>query len=162
MGKSGKTVGWIVVALLIVVGIRIGISLANKPDDPKLIREALAEAVKASKEGRPGGVVELFSKNLKVNEMDVGSNRGQISNFIRTQKPSVRVISPEPKITGDEARIVSPVELDLGLLGTREVKDVTMIFQRENSTEFLVFPSTKWRLIEVRAPESAVSDLISG
>jgi hypothetical protein len=162
MGKSRKPFLWIALALLVVGGIRISIALNEGSDDKKLIRDALAEAIKASKEGRPGGVVELFSRNLKVNNQEVNSNQGQIADFIRNQKPDVTVSNPSPLITGDEARIVSPVELDMGLLGKRNMDNVTMIFKREDSTAYLIFPTHVWRLVEVRAPESAISDLMSG
>jgi len=162
MGKSGKAFLWIGLVLLVVIGLRIGIAAAHQPDDATLIRDALNDAIKASKEGRPGGVVELFSRNLKVNNVDVSPNQGQITNFIRTQKPDVIVTNTTPSITGDEARIVSLVELDMGILGKRNMDNVTLIFKREDATEFLVVPTTKWRLVEVRAPESAVIDLMSG
>jgi len=162
MGKSGKTFVWIGLALLAVIVVRIGIGMANRPNDTQLIHEALNEAIKASKEGRPGGVVELFSRNLKVNDIDVSPNQGQIANFIRTQKPDVTVTKTTPSISGDEARIVSPVELDMGMFGKRNIDNVTLIFKREDATDFLIIPSSKWRLIEVRAPESAISDLMSG
>jgi len=162
MGKSGKTLLWIGLALLAVIGIRMGIAATSRPNDTQLIHDALNDAIKASREGRPGGVVELFSRNLKVNDVDVSPNQGQITNFIRTQKPDVTVTNTTPSITGDEARIVSPVELDMGMLGKRNMDNVTLIFKREDATEFLVIPTTQWRLVEVRAPESAISDLMSG
>lgn len=162
MGKSKRPLLWIVLLLVLVVVVRVGTGLANRPNDNQLIQAALADAIKASKEGRPGGVVELFSRNLKVNNVDVDANRGQIVDFIRNQKPDVTVTNATPQISGDEARIVSPVQLDMGLLGKRSMDNVTMIFHREDSTEFLIVPTKTWRLVEVRAPESAVSDLMGG
>lgn len=161
MAKSRKALWGIVVFLIVLVVIRVAISVSSQPDDPKLIRQALDEAVRASREGRPGGVVELLSQNLKLNNVDVGGNQRQIADFIRTQKPDVTVQNPTPQITGDEARIVSPVELSLGLLGKRNLNEVTMIFRKEDTTQYLIFPSRRWRLVEVRAPDSAVNDLMS-
>lgn len=54
------TVG-IVAAL--VVG-RIAIGLINQPDDKTLIMKALKEAQVASKEGKPGGVLDFLSSDL--------------------------------------------------------------------------------------------------
>lgn len=162
MGNSRKPLIYIVVGLLALIVLRVGLIVTNPPDDRKLIQQALADAIKASREGRPGGVLELFSQSLKVNSTEVGDNQRQLANIIRQYKPDVTVTNPTPTITGDEARIVSPVELDLPLLGKREMKDVTLIFHREDTTAYLVIPTREWRLTEVRAPESAVADLISG
>jgi len=162
VNKTGKTLIGIVIAIAVVFGIRVALTLSANGDDRKMISQALGEAIKASREGRPGGVVELLSDSLKVNNIDVGPNQRQITQFIREQKPDVVVQDPSPQITGDEARIVSPVELDLGLLGKRNLSEVTLIFRKEDSTAFLVFPTRKWRLTEVRAPENAVTELMSG
>ena len=152
----------IVGLIVLLVCVRVGISIVNKPDDPKLIQDALKDAIQASKEGRPGGVVELFSQNLKLNSTDVGDNQRQITDFIRKQKPDVTIEDTTPQITGDEARIVSPVSLDLGILGKRQLKDVTLIFKKEDATEYLVIPTRKWHLTEVRTTDSAISELMSG
>ena len=162
MGKSGKTLIAVVIAIAVVFGIRVALTLSANGDDRKMISQALSEAVKASREGRPGGVAELLSDSLKVNNVDVGRSQSQISQFIREQKPEVVVQNSTPQITGDEARIVSPVELDLGLLGKRNLSEVTLIFKKEDSTAFLLFPTRKWRLTEVRAPDTAVTELMSG
>jgi hypothetical protein len=160
MGKTAKTIVAIVVTVVVLMAIRIGISMANRPDDQKLIQAALADAVEASKEGRPGGVIDLLSKNLKVNEQEVGTNMRQVADFVRKQKPDVEVLEPRAQITGEEGRIVSPVELDLGLLGKRTLKEVTMIFRKEDATEYLIIPVTKWRLVEVRVPDATIQDFV--
>jgi hypothetical protein len=162
MNKTGKTLIGIVVVIALLFGIRVALTLSGGQDDRKLIQQSLAEAIKASREGRPGGVVELLSANLKLNETEVGANQRQITDFIRKQKPSVTVTDPTPQITGEEARIVSPVELDLGILGKRNLSEVTLIFRKEDSTEFLLIPTRKWRLTEVRAPETAIAELMAG
>jgi hypothetical protein len=162
MGKTNKALVAIVAAIVLLACFRIAITIVNKPDDPKLIQEALNDAIQASREGRPGGVVELFSDNLKLNNVNVGGNERQITDFIQKQKPSLEFADTQAQITGSEARIVSPVSMDLGILGKRELKDVTLIFKKEDTTEYLIIPTTKWRLVEVRAPDSAVSDLLAG
>ena len=162
MGKTNKALVAVVLAIVLFACVRVAISIVNKPDDPKLIQEALTDAIRASREGRPGGVVELFSDNLKLNNVNVGGNERQVMDFIQKQKPDIVFADTHAQITGSEARIVSPVSLDLGILGKRNLKEVTLIFKKESSTDFLIIPTTKWRLVEVRAPESAVSDLFEG
>jgi hypothetical protein len=155
--------------MLVIVGIvivllcaKVAINIANKPDDPKLIQLALTEAIQASREGKPGGVMDLLSQNLKLNGTDVAANANQIRDFIRKQHPDITVDDPSPQITGNEARIVSPVQLDFGLIGKRSVPDVTMIFRKEDATEYLIIPTRKWRLTEVMAPDYAVAEFVSG
>ncbi len=160
MNKTAKTILAIVGVVVVLVAVRIGISMANRPDDQRLIQDALAEAVEASKEGRPGGVLELISANLKFNDQSVGIDNRQIANFVKSQKPDVEVTNPRAQITGEEGRIVSPVELDLGLLGKRTLKEVTMIFRKEDGTQYGILPVTKWRLIEVRVPDATIADFM--
>lgn len=162
MDKGAKALIGVVGLLVVLGGVRIAIGLANQPDDPKLIRQALDRAIQASREGKPGGVLDLLSKDLKLNDTDVGIHRADINKFIREQKPDLVVLDPTPKIIGEEARIVSPVELDLGILGKRNLSQVTLIFKKEDATEYLVFPVRAWRLTEVRAPDTAVNELMGG
>lgn len=162
MGTTNKVLVAIALAIVLLGAFRIGISIVNKPDDPKLIQDALNDAIQASRDGRPGGVVELFSDNLKLNNVDVGGNERQITDFIRRQKPDIQFSNTHAQITGNEARIVSPVSLDLGVLGKRNIKDVTLIFKKEDGADFLIIPTSKWRLTEVRTPASAVTDLMAG
>ncbi|MGV3618657.1 MAG: hypothetical protein ACO1SV_25320 [Fimbriimonas sp.] len=160
MGKTAKTIGIIVGVVLVLLVVRIGISMANRPDDQKLIERALAEAVEASKEGRPGGVMDLLSRNLKINNQEVGANGRDIAQFVRDQKPDVDVLEPKAQIIGEEGRIVSPVDVDFGLFGKRNLKEVTLIFKKEEGTEYLVIPVTKWRLVQVDVPEASISDFM--
>lgn len=160
MGKTAKTIGIIAGVILVLFVARIGLSMASRPDDQKLIQNALAEAVKASKEGKPGGVMDLLSKNLKVNDQEVGANGRQIADFVRQQKPNITVLEPQAQITGEEGRIVSPVELELFPFGKRTLNEVTMIFRKEDATEYLVLPVTKWRLTEVRVPDTSVAEFV--
>lgn len=160
MGKTAKTIGIIAAVVVVLFVARVGLSMANRPDDQKLIQDALAEAVKASKEGKPGGVMDLLSNNLKVNDQAVGANGRDIANFVRNQKPNVTVLEPKAQITGEEGRIVSPVELEMFPFGKRTLNEVTMIFRKEDATSYLVIPVTKWRLVEVRVPDTSIAEFV--
>jgi hypothetical protein len=159
MGKTAKTFGIIAAVILVLFVARIGLSMANRPDDQKLIENALAEAVEASKEGKPGGVIDLLSNNLKVNDQDVGGNNRQVADFVRQWKPNARVLEPKAQITGDEGRIVSPVELEM-LNMKRTLNEVTLIFRKEDATEYLFIPVAKWRLTEVRVPDTSLAEFM--
>jgi tRNA/tmRNA/rRNA uracil-C5-methylase (TrmA/RlmC/RlmD family) len=149
--------------LVVLIGIRTIMTL-GKPDDKQLVREALAESIAASKEGRPGGVMDKISDKLMVNNQQVASMR-QIANWIRDAKPDVEVPKQDPVIVGDEAQITSPVRVKLSLPGgsgfDQTIQDVTLVFAKESATEWLIIPTTKWRLREVKLPEN-VMDQFSG
>lgn len=155
----------VAVILAVLVGIRVVMGLAPQ-DDKKLIREALAESIKASKEGRPGGVMDMISDKINVNGTPI--NKGPIADWIRKSKPEIVVQKQDPVITGEEAQITSPVQVKLSLpIGNgsafdQTVNDVTMVFSKESATDFLVIPTTRWRLREVRLPEDVASQLGSG
>lgn len=144
------------IALLLVAilgGVLLTVTGA-KPNDAQLIREALDRSIKASREGRPGGVVDLLSRQLKFNEQEMSGNVGQIAQFIREQRPDLTVERVEPLVTGDEARVTSPVTLKLGFLGQSRdfrIKEVTLVFKKEASRRWLIIPDHKWSLSEVRA-----------
>lgn len=149
-----------IVALL--VGIRVVMGLGGQ-DDKKLVREALAESIKASREGRPGGVMDKISDKLEVN--DERFSRSQIANVIRDSKPEIEVLRQDPVIMGDEAQITSPVKVKIGLPignGTafnQTIDRVTLVFAKESATEWLIIPTSKWRLKEVKLPDDVMSQL---
>jgi hypothetical protein len=149
--------------LVILIGIRT-IMTMGKPDDKQLVREALQESITASKEGRPGGVMDKISDKLTVNSQQVAS-MNQIANWIRDSKPDVEVPKQDPVIMGDEAQITSPVRVKLTLPGgsgfDQTIQDVTLIFAKESATDWLIIPARKWRLKEVKLPDN-VMDQFSG
>lgn len=147
--------------VLVLVGIRIVAGL-NGPDDKQLVRQALADSIKASKEGRPGGVMDKISNKLTVNDTEVGQ-MGNIANFIKQSRPDVEVLTPDPVILGDEARITSPVKVSMSLPGgagfDRTIDNVILIFAKEDSMTWLIFPSKQWRLKEVKMPDDVMGQL---
>ncbi|MEZ0326760.1 MAG: hypothetical protein ACAH95_12735 [Fimbriimonas sp.] len=158
--KLNKPLIWIIVAVIAIVGIRVAISALNAPNDQEQIQLALKESIKASKEGRPGGVMDKLSVNLKLNDLDTSGNRNQIANYIRQNQPDVTVVDPRAVITGDEAQIKSPVQLSMSLPGMkveRQLEDVTLVFRREDDRAYLIFPTKKWKLAEIHVPEESVS-----
>jgi hypothetical protein len=163
MGNKQKTILILALLCVLFVGGKVLISDGNPPDDRKLIQEALTESITASKEGRPGGVMDKLSANIKVNDQNVNGNALEISRFIRDRKPDVEVENTDPEFRGDEATIVSPVTITVSLLGqsiSRRLKEVTLVFKKEPDREFLIIPISRWKLAEVRVPEGSVADLV--
>ncbi len=149
--------------MILLVGVRVILLIARPVDDKALIKRALADSVLASREGRPGGVMDKLSDNLKYNDQSVGGSARDIARYIRTSRPDITVENINPVVTGDEATIISPVTLKVNLLGNpleRRLKDVTIIFRKENDKDFLIIPATRWKLAEVRVSSTSVEDLI--
>jgi hypothetical protein len=152
--------------LAVLVGVRVVMGLAPQ-DDKKLVREALAESIKASREGRPGGVMDKISDKLTVNGDQRVSNP-QIADWIRNSKPDIVVQKQDPVIIGEEAQITSPVRVKLqlpignGTAFDQTISDVTLVFAKESATDWLIIPTTKWRLREVKLPEDVATQLGSG
>lgn len=154
---------WAAIAILIVlIGVRVVVGLKPQEDDRTAIRRVLSESIAASREGRPGGVMDKLSSGLKVNNEEAGSNLREVANFIKKQRPEIVVSNPNPIVTGDEARITSPVEMSVSFLGqTRNIhlKDVTLLFRREDARTFGVVPTKTWKLAEVTGATPSIADL---
>ncbi len=148
--------------LVLLLAIRIGVGFINQPDDRALIKQAIDDSVQASRQGKPGGVLDLLSRNFKFNDIQLG-NSGQVANLIRESKPELSISNLAPIVTGDDARLTTPIDLKLNLLGhetSGHINDVHMVFKKEEAREWLVIPTHKWRLVEITAPPDALSQFI--
>lgn len=131
------------------------------PSDKELIRQTMAEAVKAGREGRPGGVLESLSRSIRYNDMPVEDPRA-VAEFVRKSKPDVTLLNPEPTIEGSQATIVSPVTLTLRygpVPMTQTIPDVRFVLRREVGTRWLFIPAPKWRLVSIEAAGVGIPDL---
>ncbi|MEJ5170326.1 MAG: hypothetical protein WHU10_05005 [Fimbriimonadales bacterium] len=159
----GSPRSWILgtsIVLLLLAGL-LQIVLASGPSDEKLIREALRESLLASREGRPGGVVELLSDQLQFNN-ELVANKRQIAQFVRDARPDVSVSEQSLEVRGENALMVADVTVrlatPLGIQLDRTFDDVQLLFRREPATRLLVLPDSKWRLYRVVAPNADVSE----
>ena len=162
MRTSTKALTLLATAFVLVIGGKAIYAVLNPPDDKALIKAALNESIKATKEGRPGGVIDKLSMNLKYNGESEAGNQTEIARYIRNSRPDITVEKPEPVVVGDEARIVTPVDLNLDQLGmkmSKHLKDVTLVFHKEDARDWFIFPNQKWKLAEVDVPDSSVADL---
>jgi hypothetical protein len=161
-----RAYGILALVLVLIVGFRVGSLVLGQKDDATMIRESLRQSLEASRKGEPGSVLDLLSSSITVNGEQQEGGRSQIADFIRKQKPDIAVANQTPIVTGDEARITSPVTItaSLPVLGdqTFQLKDVVMTFQKESAREYLVVPVKKWRLTGVTAPADAISSLAFG
>ena len=153
-------IAWIAGGLLLLAGIAFGLGLFSQTDDKTQIRNALDRALRASKEGRPGGVLELISADFELNQNKFSS--GQIAQKIKEMKPNVEVESREPVISGDTAKITSPVNLSLSLPPVQmRLSKTELDFQREDTRRLLFFPAKDWKLVKVTIPEEVYEEVSS-
>lgn len=164
MARGGKILAVTggVVALLLVGKLALG--LLSNVDDKTLIVEAVKDGLKASKEGRPGGVLEKLSASLTVNGEGSPGAKGQIADYIKKLKPDVEFKTLEPQVFGDEARIETPATMAVHILGMNQsvdLKNVTITLKREDTYEYLIFPKKAWRITDVRVDVNAL-DMFNG
>ncbi len=142
----------IVVVALLAFGSRV---FLFGPSDRTLILEALDRSIQASQEGKPGGVLEYLSRSLTYNGQPV-TNRSELGQFIKENRPKVTVLRREPVIQENSAYIDSPVEIFVGIgpIGRPiQIQMVRIGFRKETGTRWLVVPYPKWRVDSVDVKE---------
>lgn len=154
-----KKVG-IIFAILAVVVVAVPL-LTPQPSDKIQIQNALKEAIKAGKEGRPGSALELLSRNFSVNSETYGTGRN-VAKFIKDAKPDIELASTEPLINGDTATIEGPATVSLSIPKmSAELASIKLEFQKEDSKRWLIFPAHDWKLVNVMVPEDVVNQVAS-
>jgi hypothetical protein len=156
---------WIgaVVVLVGLVAIRVVLTMSARTSDQDQIRTAVAESIELSKDGKPGGLMELLGSQLTVNSQDASGAMSQVADFIKKQHPDVKFDHIDPLVTGDRAQVTSPATVDLNFLGqhrTFHLREVLLIFKREPGTKWFVIPTEKWRLEQVEVPNFSPEDLV--
>jgi hypothetical protein len=153
----GKKIGIFVAVLAVVfLGLAYAAGVFGAGSDRDQIQNALDEAILASKEGRPGGVLDYLSRNFKVNEEQF--RQRDIARTIREMKPSITLANREPEIQGGQASITTNVQLSV-LTFKVEVPEVTLKFEKEQTTKFLIFPVKDWKLTNVTLPDHVVEQV---
>jgi hypothetical protein len=143
--------GWILFLLGVVIlgGKYVSVTYFG-PSDDELIRAALDRAITASREGKPGGVLETLSDKFHLNGDFPGE--GSIKKFIQNAHPDISVPAKKATISGDVAKIVAPVRAKFEFMGfsmDQTIPDVAMTFQRETGFEWGIIPVKKWRLTQI-------------
>ena len=158
LGVTGGIVG------LLLLG-KIGLGFLNQPDDKTLITEAIKEAQKASREGRPGGVMDFLSVSLNVNGAEVEGNRREVWNMIKDQKPDIEFTKIEPIITREDARFESPANVKVGIAmisRTVTIPNVVINLKKEEARQWFIIPEKSWKITQIRAPMEDLTSLFMG
>jgi hypothetical protein len=163
---SGKKILGVTISVVAVLLVgKIGVGFLNQPDDKTLITEAIVEAQKAGKEGRPGGVLDFLSLNLNFNDLEVSTGRSDIANYIKNSKPDIKFTKIEPIITGEEARIETPATLTVGMAMFSQdipIPNVVIVLKKEVDHEWLFIPKKSWKITQIRAPIDDLPSLPTG
>lgn len=158
---SGKKIlvvtGGVVAAL--IVG-RVAIGFLNQPDDKTLIMNALKEAQTASKEGKPGGVLDFLSSDLTVNQTEATGAKRNIADYIKKMKPDVEFKESEPQVMGESAKLETSAKVTIGILTMTKSFDLpsTVIrFEKEESREWLIIPKKSWKIKSIEVPMESLA-----
>lgn len=139
--------------IAVLVAARLGL-FSSKVSDQELIESALTDSLAAAKEGRSGAVLDFVSNQFTAHT-DFPLDRSQIAKYVRENHPEVDVLNKTATISSESAVIVTPVLVRVpfgpGADYSHKFKDVKLTFKKEDSLQWLIIPSKKWRLVEVVA-----------
>ena len=148
-----------VILLVIAAAVLVFVLAGAKHDDKAEIETALKGALQASREGRPGGVVEYLASDVEVNGQHYDVNR-QFDNFIRKYHPDITLGEIKPDIEGDKATVTSDIQFSV-MTQSVDIPDVTFTLKREDTRKWLVIPSQEWKVTGASAPEQGYQQILS-
>ncbi len=146
---------WLIGSGLVAAAALTVLYFVTAPSDEELIQTAIADATQASREGRPGPVLDYLSKLFTFNGVPI-MDRSEISKYVRLARPEIEFADFEPEIVGDDAVVVTDVHVKFSFQGMgmdQTVPNVQVRLARESGLRWLVLPGKKWRITEVSAPE---------
>jgi hypothetical protein len=155
---SAKAVGIGLLAVAAVAAIVL-VSRSGGESDSEQIRQALVESIESSKEGRPGSVLDLLSKEFTLNDEAPPSVR-EIARIVRDARPKVEIANWTAEIRGDTAEMVTDVTLSLSgpFQISTKLPEVHLEFEKESTVKWLVIPAKQWKLKRVYVPASALAN----
>lgn len=146
----GKKIAVVVGLLGLVLFFASGYLFA--PPDRVLIQQSLNRAVDAARAGQPSPVLDKLS--AKFSYGGEWTNRGEIAKVIRQARPEISVLKTDPVVAGNTATIVSPVSLRVNYMGIgvdSTLPEVTIRFEKETGTKWILVPEPRWRITAVEA-----------
>lgn len=142
-----------VAALVVLLAAFVGYTVFTRPSDEEQIVAALDAAIANSEDGKPGGVFDYLGKDFKVNEFAVTPN-ADVMQFIRNSKRTLAVEDKAVEVRGEEGLIVSPVTVEVSLMGQREfrIDEARFFFAREEDRLYGLIPVRNWKLSRIELP----------
>lgn len=154
MAETKKVVGVCFALAFVLIGAKVGLSMMNAKDDKTLINEAVQNAIKASKDGKPGGVLDFLSTKVKFNNSELSTGRGEVANFIKNSKPEFEFSNLDPQVFDTNARIETSAKMKVGVLNFQQSVDVPKVIihlEKEEDREWLIIPHRTWRITNIEA-----------
>jgi hypothetical protein len=146
------------ILVICVVGVAMFLLSHQKHDDRAEIEASLKSALKASREGRAGGVMEYLTSHVVVNGVHYNVDR-QFSNFIRRYHPDITLGAVAPVIKGDNATVTSDIQFSV-LTNSIDIPNVTFTLHREDTRKWLLFPDQEWKVTGATAPEEQYQQIL--
>ena len=146
---------WMVWSLAVAVAGLAVLFFVTAPSDDQLVRQAIDESTRASREGRPGGVLEYLSPYLAINA-DPMIDRSDIARVVRLSKPEVRFGPYAPQIDGEAALVRADVAVKMSFQGLNidtTFHGVQVKLTKTTGVRWLFLPGSKWKITEVAAPD---------
>jgi hypothetical protein len=146
--------------LLLLAGVFLW-SMSTGPSDDVLIAQAIDDSIRASREGRPGGVLDNLSRDLKVQDEDI--DNPAVKNFIENQKPDIELTNKKPVMRGDLAVVTTDVIVTFGLAGMRVPAPITGVqieLQKETGFKYFIFPTKKWKIVKIFSSDDGTGNLL--
>ncbi len=144
-----KALWWVGGSLVVGLVVTYLAVFLSQPTDEQLILQALDESIARSKEGRPGGIAELYW--VELTQLDGGATPTDVQN-IRLAKPEVTVPARGIDMSGATPTITSPFFMKISFFGTSMdmSANVKIVFSPGRSTQLLIFPVKRWRVTDVQ------------
>ena len=149
---------WIIASAIVALTGLTVLFIVTAPTDEQLIRSAIDESVQASREGKPNPVLDNLTRTFTWNGQTVGLDRSEVSRIVRLSRPELDLEPYTPEINGDEATIETNVHIKMDYLSfnyDQTMSGVVIKLRKVPGTRWLVFPSARWKIYEVSAPDLA-------
>ena len=149
---------WISASTIVAITGLTVLFIVTAPTDEQLIRSAIDESVQASREGKPNPVLDNLTRTFTWNGQTVGLNRSEVSRYVRLGRPEIDLAPYRPEINDDKATVVTDAHIKIefqSLKFDQTVPGLEIKRKRETGTRWLVFPSARWKIYEVTAPDLA-------
>jgi hypothetical protein len=150
---------------LLLGSVAYGLLTSQKPDDTTLIQQAVKDALAKSRNGEPGGILDLMSAKIQFNGTEYDGSKSSIADFVKKNRPEITFANTSPEVTSDSsARIETSAKMKfaLGPLShTVDVPNVVIRLTKESHRSFLLIPRDEWKVSSVDAEFGQLPDLSS-
>lgn len=124
------------------------------PGDQAMIDRALKESTDAAAKGEPSDVLKYLSRSFTYD--GESANTFDISKVINQAKPKIAILQTRAQISGEEAEVVTPVDVQLDYMGfalNQTIPNVSIKLKKESAFKWGIVPEPRWRIVSVTAEQ---------